>query len=114
MCSLQIVHSDSSLENLRVALSCQVAHKNCLVVAVTLAENCARWKDVKSVNAVDVERVSSCFVIACRSPRLERSIIAKQNIFVEIANQIKSRSYQGFLHVIKYTQPNDRQFTTLT
>ena len=53
----QLLQSTSALENFRVALACQVAHKNSLLVAVTLAENCARWKDAKATVSHDTERV---------------------------------------------------------
>ena len=32
---------------MRVALSCQITHKNLLTVAITQAENCAAWKEAK-------------------------------------------------------------------
>ena len=53
-----MLQSSCAVENFRVALACQVAHKNALTVAVTLAENCAKWKDVKTTVSRDIERVS--------------------------------------------------------
>jgi len=53
-----MLQSSSAIENFRVALACQVAHKNALIVAVTLAENCAKWKDAKPSASHDNERVS--------------------------------------------------------
>ncbi|XP_076818582.1 uncharacterized protein LOC143464598 isoform X1 [Clavelina lepadiformis] len=44
---LQLIQKGGILENLRVALSCQVVHKNALVVAITQFNNCAQWKDIK-------------------------------------------------------------------
>jgi len=59
--SMQFLMKDGTL-NIQVALACQVLHKNCLNTAVTVANNCAQWKEVKHADALNGKTVC---IICC-------------------------------------------------
>lgn len=45
--------SDDLLKNLRLAVVCQVMHKNALIVAVSQAVSCMHWKVLKTSTQSD-------------------------------------------------------------
>nr|CAB3228230.1 coiled-coil domain-containing protein 162 [Phallusia mammillata] len=47
---LQILKNNGT-NNLQVALTCQVVHKNALIVAVTMSNNCTYWKELKIISS---------------------------------------------------------------